>query len=68
MVKALDLGFNAQLHAWVRTPLLPNIFYLTSNTSNKCVSAWMAEWLRRSIQDPICMRGFEPYSWQTISI
>ena len=61
VVKALDLGFNVHLHAWVRTPLLANIFYLTSNTSNKCVSAWMAMWLRRWIHDPmcICTRGFE---------
>ena len=87
VVKTLDVGFNVQLHAWVRTPLLANIcflfnfkyikqtckcldgwvvktldsrsnvhllawvrilllgnnFYLTSNTSNKRVSAWMAE-------------------------
>ena len=70
VVKALDLGSDVQLHACVRTPLLANIFYLTSNTSNKCVSAWMAEWLRRWIQDPmcICTRGFESYSWQTFFI
>ena len=43
------------------------VFYLTSNTSNKRVSAWMAEWLRHWIQDPMCncTRGFEPHSWQT---
>ena len=31
------------------------LFYLTSNTSNKRVNAWMAEWLRHWIQDPMCI-------------
>ena len=47
VVKALDSRSNVHLHAWVRIPLLANIFYLTLNTLIKCVNAWMAEWLRR---------------------